>query len=204
VCSGVTREMGMRTIRLVAVTCAVWLPFGCTGQGGVKPAAVPPCPHDSPAEPEAPSECLGGESWRAGPTKVCDGHCQSRSFIVSRCVGSRHEEAVLQAPCECGPSTLSPELSGCRLEQLTLTPLQTIPRTADFVNRVDGCKLKLACQPGELTITCDGEQDGTGTSLCECYRDGQTVRLPRSDPWPGEGAQTCHAAAALCLQATIE
>jgi hypothetical protein len=68
------------------------------------------------------------------------------------------------------------------------------------VNQVDGCKLELRCHAGKLTVSCDGEQDGAGTSLCDCYLDGESLRLPRSDPWPGEGANTCYAAAALCLQ----
>lgn len=204
----VTHEMGMRAIWLVARMCALWLPLGCTGQAAVKsraavepPAAASSAP-DSAPEPEAALDCLGGESWKSGPTIDCSSQCRSRSFVVTRCVGSRLEEAVLQAPCECGPAALSPELSGCRLEQLSLIPLQFIPPRPAFVNHVDGCKLELACQPGKLTVACDGEQDGTGTSLCECYRDGQTVRLPKNDPWAGEGAHTCHAAAALCLQVT--
>jgi hypothetical protein len=195
-------------MRLLAKMCAVWLLLGCTGQAAVKsratvePPAVASSAPDSVAEPDAAPECLGGESWRSGPTVACSPQCRSRSFVVTRCLGPRREEAVLQAPCECGPAALSPELSDCRLEQLSLIPLQFIPPTPAFVNRVDGCKLELACQPGKLTVTCDGEQDGTGTSLCECYRDGLTVRLPRSDPWAGEGARTCYAAAALCLRAT--
>ena len=203
----VTREMGMRVVCLVGSMCALWLPLGCTGQGSVKsqaavePPAVASSAPESASKPEATVDCLGGESWQSGPTIACSSQCRSRSFVVTRCVDSRREEAVLQAPCECGPAELSPELAGCRLEQLSLTPLQVIPPKPAFVNRVDGCKLELACQPGKLTVACDGEQDGTGTSLCECYRDGQTVRLPKSDPWPGEGAHTCHAAAALCLQA---
>jgi hypothetical protein len=201
-------SMGTRAVWMVARTCAVWLPLGCTGRAAMTShaAAEPPAPASSAPDSAAPSkvlpECFGGESWRAGPTAVCNSQCRARSFVVTRCVESRREDALLQAPCECGPSALSPELSGCRLEQLSLVPLQVMPRSAEFVNRVDGCQLELACQPGKLTVTCDGEEDGTGTSLCECYRDGQTVRLPRSEPWPGEGAETCHAAAALCLQAT--
>lgn len=197
----------MRAVWLVARQCALWLLLGCTGHAALKSQAAVDCPDGasippkSASEPEVIPECLGGESWREGPTIVCSSQCRSRSFVVTRCVGSRREEAVLQAPCECGPAALSPELSGCRLEQLSLMPLQFIPPSADFVNRVDGCKLELACSPGRLTVTCDGEQDGTDTSLCECYRNGQTVRLPKSDPWAGEGAHTCHAAAALCLQA---
>ena len=204
----VTHETAMRAIWLVAGTCALWLPSGCTGQSALKsqPAIEPPAVASSAPggalEPEAALDCLGGESWRSGPTIACSSQCRSRSFVVTRCVGSRREEAVLQAPCECGPAVLSAELSECRLEQLSLIPLQFIPPGPAFANHVDGCKLELACRPGKLTVTCDGEQDGTGTSLCECYRDGQTVRLPRSDPWVGEGAHTCHAAAALCLQVT--
>ncbi|MDF3071084.1 MAG: hypothetical protein K0R38_6685 [Polyangiaceae bacterium] len=196
----------MRVVRLVAGVHVLWLASACTGhavksQGAVEPPTASSAPA-SAAEPEVAPDCLGGESWRPGPTLACSSQCRSQSFVVTRCVGPRREEAVLQAPCECGPAALSPKLSGCRLQQLSLMPLQFVPPQRAFENRVDGCKLELACQPGKLTITCDGEQDGTGTSLCECYRDGQTVRLPRTDPWPGDGAHTCHAAAALCLEAT--
>jgi hypothetical protein len=92
---------------------------------------------------------------------------------------------------------LSPALSSCHFGQLSLVPLQVIPRTRESVSQIDGCKLELTCHAGKLTVSCDGEQDGTGTSLCDCYVDDQTLRLPKSDPWPGGGANTCYAAAAL-------
>jgi hypothetical protein len=147
-------------------------------------------------------EC-GGESWRPGETTACNSHCRSQSIIVTRCVGSGHEAWLLRAPCECGPATLSPALSSCRFDQLSLVPREVIPPSGESLNHVDGCKLELTCQVGKLTATCDGEEDGTGTSLCDCYLDGQPLLLPKRDPWPGEGAPTCHAAAALCLQVAI-
>jgi hypothetical protein len=91
-------------------------------------------------------------------------------------------------------------LASCHFDQLSLVPLQVVPRTRESANQVDGCKLELTCRAGKLTVDCDGEQDGTGTSLCDCYLDGRPIRLPKRDPWAGEGANVCHSAAALCLQ----
>jgi hypothetical protein len=200
--------MGTGASSLIAITGAVGLVWGCMGHSG---ALVPaPCgaPSGSAGAPEyggVVPECDGDQSWRPSETTACNDHCRAQSFTATRCIESRHEEVLVRAPCECGPATLSPALSSCQLGQLSLVPLQefpraTEPRSRESVSPVDGCKLELTCQVGKLTVTCDGEQDGTGTSLCDCYLDGQTLRLPESDPWPGEGAQTCHNAAPLCLQ----
>ncbi len=195
----------------MARTCALWLALGCTGQIAVQSQAALAPRSAASSEPAdavalaAPSssarvDCLGGESWRPGATTVCNDQCRAQGFIVSSCIDSGRKETLLQAPCECGPAELSSELAGCRWGQLTLVPQQVVPRSADVAGKVDGCKLDLQCQPGKLTVGCDGEEDGTGTSLCDCYIDGRTLRLPKSDPWVGEGATTCHAAAALCLK----
>ena len=199
-------EMGTGMVSLIAGAAALGLLWACAGHGEALGTAMPEASRKAPRVParerehDVAPECLGGESWRPGETTACNSHCRSDSFIVTRCVESRREETRLRAPCECGPATLSPALSSCHFDQLTLVPLQVIPRASEPVNQVDGCKLELTCHAGKLSINCDGEQDGTGTSLCDCYLDGRPLRLPKRDPWAGEGANTCHSAAALCLQ----
>jgi len=65
------------------------------------------------------------------------------------------------------------------------------------VSLTDGCKLGLRCDGRDLWVECDGENDGTNTSLCECWRDGQQQRISGS-PYAGEGPDACFAAAAAC------
>jgi hypothetical protein len=64
----------------------------------------------------------------------------------------------------------------------------------------DGVSLTLSCGKMLLDVTCDGENDGTGTSLCTCRREGEEVRLP-GNPWPGEGISVAYGVAERCLSA---
>jgi len=194
--------MGRNVSRLVTLG----LLLGCAGRNRNEPEATfRPATVESSESASSPRldgvvpECFG-DSWRAGETTACNSYCRSQSFIVTRCIESHREEMTVRAPCECGPAGLSAELASCHFDQLSLVPRQVIPPQGELVNPVDGCQLELTCDAGKLTVSCDGEEDGTGTSLCDCYLDGQRVHRFNSAPWPGEGAHTCHAAAALCLR----
>jgi hypothetical protein len=160
----------------------------------------------APAPRPQPSSvpCEGAaESWHAGPTTSCNSVCLAESMIVSRCIDSHRTQLVLQAPCECGPGSLSAELAGCRWGQMSVVPREAIPASEHAAIPVDGCKLTLDCAPGKLSVVCDGEEDGTGSSLCDCYVNGNPLRISKPSVWPGEGADTCHAAAAVCLKAAL-
>ena len=64
----------------------------------------------------------------------------------------------------------------------------------------DVCNATFYC-PGARTVlvVCDGENDGTNTSLCECEERGK--RASFSKPIPGEGPDSCLAAGDRCLAA---
>jgi hypothetical protein len=64
----------------------------------------------------------------------------------------------------------------------------------------DGCDATFFC-PGARTIqvSCDGENDGTMTSLCDC-QEGERRAAP-SAPVPGEAPDSCLAGVDYCLQA---
>ncbi len=71
---------------------------------------------------------------------------------------------------------------------------------ADVAEHDDKCEAELHCAGGVvLDITCDGENDGTGTSLCTCFvgdaqKHGGLVE--------GERAAACANAVANCLEPT--
>jgi hypothetical protein len=200
----------------IARACAgAVLLVGCARpQAAQSQAAEGPClavasgrtsPATEPAawRPPKSAACEGGDLWNAGPASSCNDVCQAESIVVSRCIDFRRTELVLQAPCECGPARLGAELSGCRWGQMSVVPREAIPASTPATVPADGCKLSLECAPGKLSVVCDGEEDGTGTSLCDCYLDGRPLPLPKPKVWPGEGANTCHAAAAACLKAAL-
>ena len=65
----------------------------------------------------------------------------------------------------------------------------------------DRCRASFDCDDGrEVSVSCDGENDGTDTSLCECELDGRTRPLP--NPIRGEAPFSCERALELCLAAT--
>jgi hypothetical protein len=198
-----------RTCALGVVVLGCARPPAAHGQGADGTVATAPCgPASTETEP-APrpqprsAACEGGDLWKPGPTTSCNSFCLAESVIVSRCIESQRKELVLQAPCECGPANLSAELSGCRWGQMSVVPREAIHGSSHAAVHVDGCKLNLECAPGKLSVVCDGEEDGTGTSLCDCYFNGKPLPLPGTDVWPGEGPGTCHAAAPACLQAAM-
>lgn len=77
---------------------------------------------------------------------------------------------------------------------------RTTTLTPSEVGANDGAALSLTCGTTSWHVSCDGENDGTGTSLCECYRDGQEVRIA-GNPWPGEGIGVAYGVAERCRAA---
>jgi hypothetical protein len=63
----------------------------------------------------------------------------------------------------------------------------------------DQCTIPFRCDAGmRLEVKCDGENDGTFTSLCECYIDGKRVGL--DGLFAGEAPDSCHSAVSQCLR----
>lgn len=90
------------------------------------------------------------------------------------------------APAEAAPP------SSC-----TVSSLETVPTKE---SRNDQCRGTFFC-PGARTVlvTCDGENDGTNTSLCDCEERGKRASL--GGTVPGEAPDSCLAAADRCLAA---
>jgi hypothetical protein len=91
------------------------------------------------------------------------------------------------------PSDSSPTPTGaCTGGPLKVTRSELSPR--------DRCDATFYC-PGARTIlvTCDGENDGTGTSLCDCEENGRRASV--GGAVPGEAPDSCLAAANPCLAA---
>jgi hypothetical protein len=95
-----------------------------------------------------------------------------------------------EAGCAACPSALTTALAGCEIEQATIQPSELSAR--------DGCVLRLRCGNTAVQTHCDGENDGTNTSLCECERNGVRDAHVLKDLYPGEGPEACLAAAVDC------
>jgi hypothetical protein len=85
---------------------------------------------------------------------------------------------------------LPPDLADCELEQMTLQPSEK--------SAMDGCDLRLRCGNTRVKAGCDGENDGTSTSLCDCERDGVPDQQVMKDLYRGEAPDSCFAAAVDC------
>jgi hypothetical protein len=86
-----------------------------------------------------------------------------------------------------------PNTGKCTISSLEITRTDLSP--------TDGCEAQLSC-PDEVAIVvgCDGENDGTNTSLCSCTTsDGRGVNL--ADLYDGEAPDACLSAAADCVDA---
>ncbi|HYJ08888.1 MAG TPA: hypothetical protein VEX18_07755, partial [Polyangiaceae bacterium] len=65
----------------------------------------------------------------------------------------------------------------------------------------DFCESTFACDDGKhVQVECDGENDGTHTSMCACKIDGRAVPLGKLIA--GEGPTSCDNALVKCLAAT--
>lgn len=80
--------------------------------------------------------------------------------------------------------------SGCVMLGIQIIPGATTP--------TDQCSMPFQCAGDvRLEVSCDGENDGTFTSLCECYINGKLV--PLDGLFKGEAPESCSAAVSLCL-----
>jgi hypothetical protein len=115
-------------------------------------------------------------------------------------------EAVTPGPAGTAPSGVAPPsgtvAAPSRAEALpagscTGGPLKI---TSSPLSPTDGCDATFYC-PGARTVLvrCDGENDGTGTSLCDCEENGRRASV--SGTVPGEAPDSCLAAAERCLAA---
>jgi hypothetical protein len=81
-------------------------------------------------------------------------------------------------------------VAGCELSRVDEIPSEHSP--------TDGCDATYACDDGvELVVRCDGENDGSGTSLCSCAIGTDT--RDAGAPVDGEGAEACLAALDACV-----
>jgi hypothetical protein len=70
--------------------------------------------------------------------------------------------------------------------------------TATHYSPTDGCSWSLTCDGSfELVVECDGENDGTNTSLCGCLVDGEFAK--DAGRVPGEGVDACMAGYKNCI-----
>jgi membrane-bound inhibitor of C-type lysozyme len=70
---------------------------------------------------------------------------------------------------------------------------------APDITDTDQCTIRFMCSTStRLEVKCDGENDGTFTSLCECFIDGTHVAL--EGVFAGEAPDSCLAATSKCLQ----
>lgn len=106
------------------------------------------------------------------------------------CVGGAWAR-MSKSPAECGIAGRDPELAGCNVQLLRTRPSDQ--------SKTDACDLVMRCGSAQTVVTCDGNNDGTGGSSCQCTRKGTSVALPQS-LYAGEAPQSCIAAAQQCLE----
>jgi hypothetical protein len=135
-------------------------------------------------------------------------------FLLAACGGSTSNERAV-APPNPEPAPVAPESEPASTASAELVappsvPSEPVPSGACTVSslettptkesRNDQCRGTFFC-PGARTIqvTCDGENDGTKTSLCSCEERGKRASV--SGTVPGEAPDSCLAAADRCLTA---
>ena len=156
----------------------------------------PPKPYDAPRPTpeilaaEGELACDDGNVEHQFLPVECNPACTAHTTVIRRCVAGGWNEERLEADCAPCPTAITTSLVGCELEHTTLKPSELSAR--------DGCVLRLHCGSTEVQTECDGENDGTNTSLCECERDGVRDAHVLKDPYQGEGPESCLAAAVHC------
>jgi hypothetical protein len=87
------------------------------------------------------------------------------------------------------------QVGSCTLVSMTIVPTNLSP--------TDGCEATFACDgPRAIEVTCDGENDGTNTSLCDCREGRKTAAV--NGTVPGEAPDSCLAGAQRCLTALAQ
>lgn len=140
--------------------------------------------HCTPPAANEPKRC---EVYEAEPCARRSIGYRSSSF---ECVGGAWTR-VAKLPAECGIEGRDPELAGCNVQLLRTRP--------SALSRTDACELVLRCGGVQSVVTCDGNNDGTEASSCQCVRKGTPVPLPQS-VYAGEAPQSCLAAAQHCVE----
>lgn len=163
-------------------------------------SGIDPCP---PAEPAkgAVYGPLGASCGNRGELDSCQ--LYERVECRAACYGYRTRtfsckdgawamREAREPPCVCEPKQALPQLAKCTRIQVGVKPSEVSPS--------DQCALALSCEGRDLRVECDAEADGTGTSLCSCWRAGREVRIA-GNPYAGEGPEACFSAAAACAAA---
>jgi hypothetical protein len=133
------------------------------------------------------------EGWQApfDLTPVeCSPTCTGHEVFVRYCAEGHQASRIIEANCASCPTTLPAGLAQCRIDYATIKPSE--------LSSIDGCKLELTCGNEKLVTECDGENDGTNTSLCDCKINGKEARHV-SNPVRGEAPEACLRAAEKCL-----
>jgi hypothetical protein len=130
---------------------------------------------------------LGG--WQGGRGSTL-AHGLTAFLIAVACGGSTVGSpgpAAANTPGSGGSGAL--RQSACQRESIKVFPSE--------LSQTDRCVAVHACESGvTLTVDCDGENDGTNTSLCNCIVDGKN-RSP-DHVITGEAPESCHAALPIC------
>lgn len=62
----------------------------------------------------------------------------------------------------------------------------------------DRCDAHFICASGTYAVSCDGQNDGTLTSRCSCFKDGHQVSALSEQAFEGEAPESCVRALAAC------
>ena len=127
---------------------------------------------------------------KVGPYPSSAARRVPRGIETARCVGGRWNVKRIDADCALCPTVLTPDLVGCGLQYVTMKASELSAR--------DGCAIRLRCGTTRVETWCDGENDGTNTSICECARDGVRDEHVLQNLYQGEAPDTCLAAAVHC------
>lgn len=124
----------------------------------------------------------------------CAAGCEGYRTQAFECkAGLWRATGTTEAPCVCKPELPRSALSSCTLRYLRVQPSD--------MSQTDQCAAALLCDGHDLWVECDAEQDGTGSSLCSCWRDRTEVQGANSGLASREGAEACFEAAASCAAA---
>ena len=121
----------------------------------------------------------------------CSATCTSFRVVPRRCEGGHwHKLPPIEPTCACTPESVPSSLRECKVRTIELRPTDE--------GASDGVSLELTCGKTLIDAGCDDENDGTGTSLCDCHRGGKDVHLS-GDPWKGAGISLAYQVAERCL-----
>lgn len=86
------------------------------------------------------------------------------------------------------PDEVPNELEACELHE-------------GYMSDEDSCVAVYGCDDSRrLEVECDGENDGTDTSLCTCWNNGERIDAVDELLFPTETYPACIAAAVVCIE----